>query len=85
MNSSFDAGDIEITPEALRALADWTRTFSGKLRQSVARLASEDDSRLPVTMDMVHRAVVMASEQTAAAVSPSSEECKGDGTERHAA
>ena len=85
MRSPLEAGDLEITPEALRALAEWSRTFSGKLRQSVARLASQDDSRSPVTIDVVQRAVVMASEETAAAASRSDEECKGDGTERNAA
>ena len=47
MRSTLEAGDFEITSEALRALAEWTHTFGGKLRQSVARLASQSDSGLP--------------------------------------
>lgn len=85
MRSTLEAGDFEITSEALRALAEWTRTFSGKLRQSVARLASQSDSRLPITVDLVQRAAVVASEETAAAASGSSEEGKGDGIGRNAA
>lgn len=85
MGSILPAGDLEITREALRAMAGWTRTFSGKLRESVARLASQDDSPSTVTLDLVQRAVVLASEETAAAASRPGDECKGDGTERSAA
>ena len=85
MRSTLEAGDFEITSEALRALAEWTHTFSGKLRQSIARLASQSDSRLPITVDLVQRAVVVASEETAAAASRSREECQGDETGRNAA
>lgn len=70
MTNDILPGDLPVSPAALRALTEWTFAFSGELRARVVELACRGDSPSTITVELVRQAVVLACEETAAAVSP---------------